>query len=100
MGFGDIPTDYVESVPFSKRCIAVYKGLIIKIIKHSIALAIKEDTTVDGLVKIITILTTKEIQKLMMSKDDIRHKERIVSQLYLFKKDITIFGDRYAKLVS
>ena len=26
VGFGNIPTDYIEGVPFSKRCIAIYKG--------------------------------------------------------------------------
>jgi len=98
VGFGDIPTDYVKDVNFSKRCIAIYKGLIIKIMKHAVYLATEGNMSVSAMVKLIQILTTKEIQYLMKTKAIIRHKESIINQLVLFKNDIKIFGDRYASI--
>lgn len=98
VGFGDIPTDYVKNVSFSKRCIAIYKGLIIKIMKHAVYLATEGNMNVSAMVKLIQILTTKEIQYLMKTKAVIRHKESIINQLVQFKNDIKIFGDRYASI--
>jgi len=98
VGFGDIPTDYIEGVAFSKRCIAVYKGLIIKVIKQALLLATKNSANVYSLVRLIQILTTKEIQGLLQSKARIRHKKSIVDQLVKFKNEIQIFGDRYARI--
>lgn len=100
VGFGDIPTDYVKGVNFSKRCIAIYKGLIIKIMKHAVHLATEGNMNINALVRLIQILTTKEIQKLMMTKADIRHKESIINQLVHFKNDIKIFGNRYVAILS
>lgn len=98
IGFGDIPTDYNDNVPFSKRCIAVYKGIIVRIMKQALAIAIKSEGSVYSLVRIIQILTTQEIQQLLLSSADIRHKDSIVKRLCDFKNDIRIFGDRYAKI--
>ena len=98
VGFGDIPTDYIDGVHFSKRCIAIYKGLIIKIMKYAICMAIEGNMNINSLVVLIQILTTKEIQNLMMTKADIRHKESIIEQLVNFKNDIKIFGDRYVTI--
>lgn len=98
VGFGDIPTDYIEGVAFSKRSIAVYKGLIIKIVKLALLITAKNNGSVYSLVRLIQILTTKEIQNLLLSKDNIRHKKSIVDQLLSFKNDIRILGDRYMKI--
>lgn len=98
IGFGDIPTDYTENTHFSKRCIAIYKGLIIKIMKHAIYLATEDNMNINSLVVLIRILTTKEIQNLMIGKADIRHKKSIVNQLAHFKNDIKIFGNRYVTI--
>lgn len=95
VGFGDIPTDYIDGVRFPKRCIAVYKGLIIKIMKHAICLAAKNNLTIDAMIKIIHILTTKEIQQLIKTRNNIRYRELIIKQLVKFKNEIQIFGDRY-----
>ncbi|MCQ2348387.1 MAG: hypothetical protein MJZ65_04275 [Paludibacteraceae bacterium] len=97
VGFGNIPTDYVEGVKFSKRCIAFYKGIIVKIIKYSIFYAVENNETVDNLVQIIKLLTTKEIQSLEMQRP-FHDKDAILNQLYKFKNDIRIYGDRYAKI--
>lgn len=98
VGFGDIPTDYIDGVHFSKRSIAVYKGLIIKIMKYAIYVATVRNMNINSLVVLIQILTTKEIQNLMMTKADIRYKESIIEQLVHFKNDIKIFGDRYVTI--
>lgn len=95
VGFGDIPTDYIEAVKFSKRSIALYKGIIVRIMKYSVYYAAKNNMTLDAMVRLIGILTTKEIQHLMRTKSAIRHKKSIINQLILFKNDIRIFGDRY-----
>lgn len=98
VGFGDIPTDYIDTVPFSKQSIAIYKGIIVRVMKNALAIAIKSESNVYALVRIIQILTTQEIQQLLMTDADIRHKESIVKQLSDFKNGIRMFGDRYAKL--
>lgn len=99
VGFGNIPSDYIEGVQFSKRCIAVYKGLITKIMKHAIYLAAKNNLTIDAMIKIIHILTAKEIQYLIETRNNIRHKKSIIKQLVLFKNEIRIFGDRYITIL-
>ena len=100
VGFGDIPTDYIDSYPFSTKCIAIYKGIITKVIKNAIFVAIESDSNVDMLVKLIHVLTTKEIQHLVATTNRVRYKEAIINQLVMFKNDIRIFGDRYAKLLK
>ena len=98
VGFGDIPTDYVDTYPFSTRCIAVYKSVITKVMKHAIRLASESNCSVEALVRIIQVLTTKEIQRLVVSTNKIRHKDIVIRQLVMFKNDIRIFGDRYARI--
>ena len=98
VGFGDIPTDYNEDISFSKRCIAIYKGIIVRIMKQALALTIKSEGSVYSLVRIIQIMTTQEIQKLLLTSANIRHKNIIIKRLCVFKNDIRIFGDRYAKI--
>lgn len=98
IGFGDIPTDYISSVNFPIKAIAVYKGIISKVIKHSLCLAIRKNYTVEELVALIKILITKEIQIMLLSSFKNRHKEIIIKNLFLFKQDIMIFGNRYERL--
>lgn len=100
VGFGDIPTDYVQTYPFSTRCIAIYKGVITKVIKHALKLTIESDGSVEMLVRLIQVLTTKEIQNLVLTTNRIRQKESIIRQLVMFKNDIRIFGDRYSRVIS
>lgn len=59
--------------------------------------AFTSEQTVEGLVQIIKLLTSKEIQSLRMHKPFHGEKE-VVEQLYKFKNEIKIFGDKYAKL--
>lgn len=97
VGFGNIPTDYIKDVPFSKRCIAIYKGIVTKVMKHALKYAYLNNETIDNVVRIIKLLTTHEIQSLMLRKDFHGRKE-VVEQLYKFKNEIKIFGNRYSKI--
>lgn len=97
VGFGNIPTDYIEGTPFSKRCIAIYKGIIIKVIKHSLKYAYSNNETIDNVVRIIRILATQEIQGLMLGRD-FHGRREVVDQLYKFKNEIKIYGNRYSRI--
>jgi hypothetical protein len=98
IGFGDIATDYIEEDKFPPKAIALFKGLITKIIKESIFISISNNYTVDRLVSLIKILTDKEIQKLLLTTNH-RHKKVICNKLYNFKNEIEILGNRYENLV-
>lgn len=97
VGFGDIPTDYRDNYNFSKRSIAIYKGIITKIIKYAIYYSVINNDTIDTLVRTIRLLTTKEIQKI--SKKQFHNSDTIVNQLIKFKNDICIYGNRYSKIL-
>jgi hypothetical protein len=98
IGFGDITTDYIEENGFPKKAIAVYKGLLTKIIKKSLYVSIVDNYTVDRLVDLMKILTDKEIQNLILSSKN-RHKDVIIDRLYAFKSEIKILGNRYEYLL-
>lgn len=97
IGFGNIPTDYIEGGNFSKRCIAIYKGRIVKIMKYALYYAVENNETVDNLVRIIKILTCKEIQSLRQQKR-FHGRDAVIEQLYKFKDEIKIYGDIYSKI--
>jgi len=109
IGFGDIPTDYIDIWPikkpkkksdeiFPKRAIAIYKGIIIKIIKQCLFVSIKNNYTVQGLVDLMKIQTNKEIQNMILSKNKNRHKKNIVEKLFEFKSEIIILGNSHEKI--
>src|ERR1035437_3739385 len=101
VGFGDIPTDYIDIWPtkkprmsaddiFPKRAIAIYKGIIIKIMKQCLFVSIQNSYTVQGLVDLIKIQTDKEMQNLILSKNKNRQKKIIVDKLFDFKFEILV----------
>ena len=98
IGFGDIPTDFVLGANFPIKAIAIYKGIILKVIKNSLCLAIRENYTVEELVTLIKTLVIKEIQTMLLSSFKNRHKDIIINNLFLFQQDIMIFGRRYERL--
>jgi len=108
IGFGDIPTDFEEPEisekgeqreVFPKRAIAVFKGIIIKIIKQSVLTSIQNNYSVQGLVDLIKLKTNIEIQNLILSRDRHRHKDAIINKLYSFKSEIVIMGNKFEKLL-
>lgn len=98
VGFGDIPTDYIEGKNIPLKAIAIYKGIISKVIKISINISIQNNYNVEEMVSLIKVLTNKEIQKTIISPFKNRHKRIIVNNLYQFKQEIVIFGNRFEKL--
>jgi len=99
IGFGDIPTDFILDNNFPYKAIAIYKGIIVRVIKTSLSTAIINNYSVSKLVDLIKIQTNSEIFELILNKN-IRHKDSIIENLFKFKNEIVIFGDKYAKLVN
>lgn len=110
VGFGDIPTDYIDisSIKkhmrpsyeiFPKRAIAIYKGIIIKIIKQCLFVSINNNYSIQDLVDLIKIQTNKEIQNLILSKNKNRQKKIIIDKLFQFKSEILILGNNHEKLI-
>ena len=97
IGFGDIPTDYIGERKFTKRCIAIYKDKIVKIIKYSLFYAVQNNETVDNLVRIIKLLTCKEIH-LLLNQRNFHGRDLVINQLCMFKNEIKIFGNMYSTL--
>jgi len=98
IGFGDIQTDYDEERVLTKREIAIFKGIIVKIIKKSLLYSFQNKFTPEKLVDTIKIMTNKEIYKLLTIHKGIKYRNRIAKHLYSFKDEIAIFGDRYIQL--
>jgi hypothetical protein len=96
VGFGDIPTDYIEQNDFPPKAISVYKGIITKVMRESLYLTMKEGYSVKQFVDLVKILTCKEIQKLLFNHSRFRHT--LIKQLFDFKNGIRIFGDYYQKV--
>ncbi|WP_299231637.1 hypothetical protein [uncultured Bacteroides sp.] len=99
IGFGDIPTDFIVGKNIPLKAIAIYKGIISKVLKISIYISIQNNYTVEEMVSLIKVLTIKEIQKMILSPYKNRHKETIIKNLYLFKQEIMIYGNRYERLI-
>jgi len=99
IGFGNIPTDFEKDNELTKREIAIFKGILVKIIKKSLLYAISNNTTVEVLVDSIKIITNKEIFKLLAQVKGVRNKNKIAKHLYYFKKDIVIFGKKHIQLL-
>lgn len=99
IGFGDIPTDYIIGKNIPLKAIAIYKGIISNVVKISINISIQNNYTVEEMVALIKILTTKEIQKIILSPYKNRYKGIIVESLFLFKQEIVIFGNRHERLI-
>ncbi|GHV15517.1 hypothetical protein FACS1894169_07140 [Bacteroidia bacterium] len=98
VGFGDIPTDYIAEKSIPVKAIAIYKGIISKVMKVSLSISIENNYTVEEMVTLIKVLTIKEIQKTIFSSNKNRHKKIIIKSLFLFKQEIMIFGNRHERL--
>jgi hypothetical protein len=99
VGFGDIPTDFIIENNFPPKAIAVYKGIIVTIIKKSLSIAIKDNYSVAKLVDLIKIQTNIKILEFILNTNE-RHKDLIIENLFKFKNEIVVFGDRYTKLTN
>lgn len=100
VGFGDIPTDYVANTQLSKKIIEIYKGIIVRIIKYALVLSMENLGSVFSFTRLVQVITTKEILKILSGKVNYRQSSIIVELLQDFKNDIRIFGDPYIKFSS
>ncbi|MBC5838530.1 hypothetical protein [Flavobacterium muglaense] len=96
IGFGDIPTDYLDTNDIPLKAISIFKGIITSIIKKCILKSIEFNYSVQSLVDLIKLDTAKKIHQLILYSN-YRHKDKVIENLYLFKNEITIFGDAMAK---
>lgn len=98
IGFGNIPTDWeisYEKIFLSKKDFYLHRKLITEIILNTLLISIDEKYNMIKIVNLIKILTNNKIVELI--KEDITHKW-VINQLYSFKKEIVIFGNRFEKL--
>ncbi|WBV59899.1 hypothetical protein PFY12_12700 [Chryseobacterium camelliae] len=100
VGFGNIQTDYEIDKNFTKREIAIFNGILVKIIKKSIVYAYQKKYTVEKLTDIIKIMTNKEINCLLTKHKGIKYRHRIACHLYNFKNEIQIFGNKHITLTN
>jgi hypothetical protein len=98
VGFGNIPTDYTSEDQIPLKAIAVYKGIISKVIKISICLSIKNNYTVEEMISLVRLMINKEMQMLIFSSHKNRYKDIVISNLFLFKQEIVVFGNKYERL--
>lgn len=98
VGFGDIQTDFDKEKEMTEREIAIFKGIIVKIIKKTILYSYANNLTVENLVDAIKIMTNKEIHILLTKHKGIKYRNRIAKHLFNFKNEIKIFGDKHLNL--
>ena len=66
-------------------------------VHYTLFYAVQNNETVDNLIRIIKLLTCKEIQ-LLINQKDFHGKNLIIKQLCMFKNEIKIFGNMYSTL--
>ena len=99
IGFGDMPTDYIAGRPFPLKAIETYKCILTRVIKNGLYIAIKKEYTIDEFIRLLKILVTKEMQSILFTSSKYRHKKVLLQELYKFKTNIKVYGNRYERLV-
>lgn len=61
--------------------------------------AIKKEYTIDEFIRLLKILVTKEMQSILFTSSKYRHKKVLLQELYKFKTNIKVYGNRYERLV-
>ncbi|WP_370176179.1 hypothetical protein [Leeuwenhoekiella palythoae] len=109
LGFGDLPTsieELREQGEESKLGISLgkieqaLKTEINDIIKKSIAIGINKNYTFSELVDLINFVTNQKISHYLVNQKKISERKLIANYLYIFKKDIKIYGNRYERLIN
>ncbi|KGO93788.1 hypothetical protein [Flavobacterium subsaxonicum] len=96
IGFGDIQTDFDFDKDLSKMEVAIFKGIVVRIIKISVLQSYLYSYTLENLVNLIKVQTNKEVYKLLLTNT--RGKNKLAKELYNFKNEILIFGDTQIRL--
>lgn len=98
VGFGYIPANYLKKYNFPMRCVAIFKGIIVKVMKYAIYYAYLNNETIDTLVQIIRILIFKEIRRLENQMSKSLYRKLVIEELVKFMNNIKIFGNPYIKM--
>lgn len=103
LGFGDIPTDWVKDdhmkINVSKRDIYIFRKIITKIVSRSLMIASSNNFSFGQLEKLIKILTNNWMHNDYYSMGKfIKSKEWINKQLFLFKDEMKISGNKEAQV--
>lgn len=67
--------------------------------KNGLYIAIKKEYTIDEFIRLLKILVTKEMQSILFTSSKYRHKKVLLQELYKFKTNIKVYGNRYERLV-
>mgnify|MGYP003103481255 CR=1 FL=1 len=91
--------DYIAGRPFPLKAIETYKCILTRVIKNGLYIAIKKEYTIDEFIRLLKILVTKEMQSILFTSSKYRHKKVLLQELYKFKTNIKVYGNRYERLV-
>lgn len=103
IGFGNIPTSIdefkkIDCESSSKDLVRNMKTEINYIIKTSLNLAIKNNSTIENLANYINFISNQRISDILVNQK--KYKERLIlaENIYLFKKEMKVFGNKKSNL--
>jgi hypothetical protein len=104
LGFGDIPTSQIEfkekGYTVNESIVGMIKGEFNYIIKSSLAYALRRNLSFDNLMHILHFITNQRITDLLIKQKDNRARYFLANQLYFFKKEAQIIGERNLKVLE
>lgn len=102
LGFGDIPTsifEFEEKYKYVSNDLVRYmKSEINYIVKKSLNISINNCLTFEELHYYITFITNQRISEILVNQKKNKERYRLTDNLYLFKNQIKIFGNKKNKL--
>lgn len=102
LGFGDIPTSISEFKDTYKNVstdlVKMMKTEINYIIKTSLDIAIQKNLSIEGLLDYIKFISNQRISEILVHQKWNKDRYLLCDNIYLLKKEATIFGDKKSKL--
>ena len=103
IGFGNIPTSIEEFIDLkyenvSSDLVRNMKTEINYIIKTSLNLAIKNNSTIEQLGNNIIFFSNQRIADILVNQKKYKDRFILTDNIYLFKKEMKIFGNKNSKL--
>lgn len=102
LGFGDIPTSVSEFKEkyksVSNDLVRYMKSEINYIIKKSLYIGIRDNLSFEELNNYITFITNQRISDILINHKKNADRYKLTDNLYLFKSQIKIFGNKKNKL--
>ncbi len=105
LGFGDIPTDWIEKeymiASVRKTDIYIFRKIITLIVIQALLISIEKKHTFKQLESLIKILTNKWMyNRYYVYKKSIKSIQWVDKNMYNFKEEIIVRGDKTAKLIN